>query len=351
VVVLASTLAFVASYVPTAVLAGRSRRGAGRSGQYGQGLYESGLLELKLKRLILFWGILSLVEIAVSRGVPLFNRSIDYTQFGIHSLHGFLNAVVIVFSNYAIYFYLTRKRRKYVGYFLLCLLWPMLLLTRQLLMSMILQALLIYITIRGLKWRQFLIVLVAVLVVIVLFGVIGDARSGGGFRKLALPSENYPDWLPSGFLWVYLYATSSLSNTNYNISQYTDIRFGLVQFVGNFMPSVLKDRLIIGGSEIDYQLSNKTFNVGTGMEEFLVGWGSWGTVFIMFLVGIAYNLVYDRARVDENIKWKMIVVVLIHNIILSIFANFMTSLVFLFQCLLHYYLGTTYYFYKRPSLG
>lgn len=348
-VAVGTSLAFFASYVASRLVVGRRLVRFEQAHPERPKFFESRNLESKLKKVFIFWALLSMAEVAIFHGVPLIRRSINYTLFGIPSIHGFLNAIIITLSNYALYFYLRRRERKYLGFFLLCLLWPVLLLTRQMLVSMVLQALFIYFMVRGIRWRRILFVTILALALIILFGILGDVRSGGGFRKLAEPSSSYPSWLPSGFLWVYVYATASLNNTNFNISQYPDLRFGPVQFVANFLPSILKRVINVGGYDIHYQLAVPAFNVGTGIESFLLAWGYWGTLFFLFLVGFLFSLIYYRARFDPNVKWKMIVVVLIHNVVLSIFASFMTSLVFLFQCFLHYYLGTHFYVYRRPK--
>lgn len=46
-----------------------------------------------------------------------------------------------------------------------------------------------------------------------MFGYMGDIRSGSSaFRAVARPTSSYPDWLPSGVLWFYIYITSPLAN-------------------------------------------------------------------------------------------------------------------------------------------
>ena len=114
----------------------------------GNQLIVSEKANLLLKCLFFIWIILSLFEIYYFRGVPVmaFIGGVDmrYTEWGIPSLHGLLNAVILTISNYSLFNYITTKNKKHLFLLLICFIWPIMLITRQLFMSMSVQALFIY---------------------------------------------------------------------------------------------------------------------------------------------------------------------------------------------------------------
>ena len=109
-----------------------------------------------LKYVFYFWGLLSLLEVLYFKTLPIFSvfgfGEGSYTEWGIPSLHGLLNSMILVISNYCIVLYIQKKENKYLTYFLFCLLWPLMLITRQLFMSMAIQGILIYFFFNKLKF-------------------------------------------------------------------------------------------------------------------------------------------------------------------------------------------------------
>ncbi|MGA9246316.1 MAG: hypothetical protein WBW03_30570, partial [Silvibacterium sp.] len=65
----------------------------------------------------------------------------------------------------------------------------------------------------GITLKRVRRVFAASVLVVLFFGYMGDIRSGSDvFREVARPTSNYPEWLPSGVLWFYIYTTSPLAN-------------------------------------------------------------------------------------------------------------------------------------------
>jgi len=307
-------------------------------------------VDRKIIRIFRFWIFFSLVEILFFRSLPLLSFAGlggHYTEWGIPSLHGLLNAMIITISNICYYRYLKSKEKFFLYLFILCLCWPILLLTRQVIMSMIIQAALIYIYINKIKISKFLLYFFAFFTVIFLFGLLGDMRSGtGAMEAIAGISDNYPSFLPSGFLWVYVYITSPLNNFNHNIFIYYDFAFSPLLAFTNLFPSFIRSK-ILPPSEVETSLVNDNLNVVTMHPQYLNAFGYCGALFFYFLYGLFVLYIYIQFKTKNNTKWLFMTVVLTHNLLLSVFVDFNFNLVFLFQLFLHYWLGTTFLTRKK----
>lgn len=299
----------------------------------------------RLRGLFRFWVCFSILEILIFRSLPFFSFlgfGGHYTEWGIASLHGLLNAMIITISNVCFYKYLSNRKKKYLYFFVLCLCWPMLLLTRQVIMSMIIQAALIYVYTNKIKISKILAYFSVFFAVVFLFGVLGDLRSGtGAIGTLAGVSDNYPSFLPSGFLWVYVYITSPLNNLNHNIYLYSDFSFSPLIAFANLFPSFIRSK-IIPFSVVKTPLVNDNLNVVTMHPQYLNAFGFYGALLFYFLYGLFVLYVFVQFKTKTNAKWLFMTVVLTHNLLLSVFVDFNFNLVFLFQLFLHYWLGTTF---------
>ncbi|EDM37181.1 putative transmembrane protein [Pedobacter sp. BAL39] len=314
----------------------------------GKTTYFSNIGINKVLKIVFFiWLSLTLVEIAYFRSLPLLALlgigAGAYTEWGIPSLHGLLNAMIIALSNYFFYLFLTTRNKKYLWFFLFCLCWPILLVTRQVFMSMSVQAVLTYIFLNKFKAKTVFTIALVALCVVFLFGFVGDLRAGDSlmFINLAQPSDDYPAFLPSGFLWVYIYVTSPLNNVNFNIDKYPGFAFNPSYVLSSFFPSFIRNMIFEKENIFDFKLVNQYLNVSSMFPNYLGAFGYWGSILFYFVLGTIFSLVYVKAtRKNVNIKWIFIIVVLLHNILFSVFVDFFSNLVFIFQMILHYFIGT-----------
>ena len=298
----------------------------------------------KLKVVFKIWLFFTIIEVLYFRGLPLLailglGGGIGrYTEWGIPSLHGFLNAMIITLSNYFFFYFLKNKRKKDLYLFLLCILWPIMLITRQMFLTMIVQATIIYILTNTIKISSIIKVVLAVCLVVVIFGIIGDLRSDADlFIQLVQPSHDYPTWLPSGVLWVYVYMVSPLNNVNYNIYNYSDFEFNLSPLISNFFPSFIRSKIFSSSGDSKFQLVNENLNVSTMFPNYLDAFGYYGSVFFFFFLGLIVSYIYIKYKSRKsNIVWLFILVIIIHNFIFSVFVDFFFNLVFLFQMVLHF---------------
>ncbi len=296
----------------------------------------------RLKFLFILWFFCSAFEIYFFKGVPLLaffgGSEMRYTEWGIPSLHGLLNAIILTISNYSLFNILKKNKdyKKYLLLYILCFLWPILLVTRQLFMSMSIQSLFLYFMLVRVNNKVIFRAIFLFLVIVVIFGIVGDLRTGASsFIELVQPTESYPSWLPSGFLWVYIYITSPFNNVNFNINKFDSFNLDFEPVVSQLIPSVIRTK-IFGESNLNFELVNENLNVSTLFPNYLFAFGFWGSVLFFFILGCLVSIIYLKTLSKiVNIAWLMILVVILHNTVFSVFVDFYTSLVFVFQILLH----------------
>jgi oligosaccharide repeat unit polymerase len=292
--------------------------------------------------LLIIWFSFSAFEIFYFRGVPLLafftGAEMRYTEWGIPSLHGVLNAIILTISNYALFNILKLKenRKRFILLYILCFMWPILLVTRQLFMSMGIQSLFVYFFLERVDKKVILRSLLLILTIVIVFGIVGDLRTGASsFIDLVQPTDAFPTWLPSGFLWVYIYITSPFNNVNFNINRFESLNFDLEPVVSQLIPSFIRTK-IFGESGMQIELVNENLNVSTLFPNYLHAFGFWGSIFFFFILGCIMSVIYLKTlSKNVHIAWIMIMVVILHNVIFSLFVDFFTSLVFVFQILLH----------------
>jgi oligosaccharide repeat unit polymerase len=305
----------------------------------------------KLRVLFYVWFFFSLLEITVFQSIPLLSffgigRNYTYHEWGIPTLHGLLNAIFSVISNYIFYFYLRTRNKKYLFYFFLCLIWPLLLVSRILFLSIFVEALFIFLYFNKIRISTLIRSVFVFVAIILVFGVVGDIRSGGGdgLSQLVRPSESYPDFLPSGFLWVYIYITSPINNINYNIDAFPQFSYHPDIAFSNILPSIIKSKITISGSDTDFELVDANLNVSTFHMNYLMSFGYVGALLFYVLFGLLFLICQRNALKGHNIRSVFILVLILHNVVFTTFSDLFLLLPFAFQLLIHIYVGYRFKF-------
>jgi len=178
--------------------------------------------------LLVAWALISFVEVVVSRGVPFVwlarGEGRTAQDFGISSVHGLVNSMLLGATMLYVYAGLALRRRIFFTPIFLTLVWGVLMVSRQILMVLMVQCVLLYLQQRKVNAAKFLgWCTVGGLAVILSFGVMGDFRSPTFVKNAAGLTAAYPDWLPSGIIWVYMYATTPLNNLIHTILMSTPL--------------------------------------------------------------------------------------------------------------------------------
>jgi oligosaccharide repeat unit polymerase len=170
---------------------------------------------------------------------------------------------------------------------------------------------------------------ILVIAALLVFGYVGDARSGrDAIIYIAAPTFDYPDWLPSAFIWVYIYLASPINNVNHNI----DIapNYFPLETAGTFIPSFARDDfLAAAGATQQWDLVSSDLNVSSLLQSFLTDFGVGGAIVFTLLCGVAFS--WLRRRAANSAAAFFMVVVVLHGLALSFFANLLFHLVFVFE--------------------
>ena len=171
----------------------------GESDAYFQGV------ERALDRWFHVWVALTVVEIIFSRGVPILwlltHRSHNYTDYGLPFVHVFIGSLLAVIAMGKLTLFLLKGERRRLRLPIFQIIWGVIVVSRGLMMTALLQYLVLFLCIKGVNLKILFRTVVSTMLVIVMFGVLGNLRSGGAsaFRKLAQPTSNYPEWrIPPG---------------------------------------------------------------------------------------------------------------------------------------------------------
>jgi oligosaccharide repeat unit polymerase len=227
-------------------------------------------LTKKLAVLSGIWVAITLVEIVVSKGIPILwlitGSNLSYLDFGIPSVHGFTNSLLLASALVSLAVYFETSQRKFLILPIGTIIWALLVISRNLLLVSLLQNVFLWLRYRAENVGRSLAkgAALAVLVLYV-FGVVGDLRTGAdNFLALAAPTFEVPKWLPSGFLWAYIYLVTPLNNMLFNLRNVIPLNTGaLPNTFSLLLPSILRDVLLPPTVDANSGLVTQAFNVGS----------------------------------------------------------------------------------------
>ena len=162
-----------------------------------------------LKFVLFVWLLGTVAEIAYSGGFPLYWKLVGdtrlYTEFGIPSFHGVMNAFYLQALSMACYLFLKLRRVKFVVLILVLLCWPISMLGRGILLGGLLQMACVLFLLTKLNTKKVFWLVLGLVLVIVAFGYIGDLRQTANPFSYLVSGQTAEVFagLPSGFLWFY----------------------------------------------------------------------------------------------------------------------------------------------------
>jgi oligosaccharide repeat unit polymerase len=300
-------------------------------------------IEKNLNRWFLYWLVLTAIEIAVSGGVPILwlitGGSKLYTEFGLPVIHVFVWTLleVLAMGKLGLYLLYGKKRRLFIPLFQIF--WGIVIVSRGMMLEAILQAIVLWILIRGLRIRSLIKITATLIMVVLAFGWFGDVRTGASaFRNLAQPTSNYPDWLPSGGLWAYIYATSplaNLTNTTLLTKPVNDALFS--RTIVYMFPTPIRNAIY--GEEIAAQLSGdmvgSNFNVSSAFIGPYLDYGFIGIGCYSALLGVIASYCW---RKQSTFRDKVRYTIVAQCLLLTIFWNYLFYNPFLGQVFWIYFL-------------
>ncbi len=282
-------------------------------------------LRSKTTHLTYFFVIFATFEFVVEGYVPLISMingaDISHFEFGIQSIHGFLMSFgALLFTCWFIIYNIDKKSRaKCLFFMFLIICFFALSVTRKMIVVVFIQVALVSFTMRK-RNSFFLKLAVYSLLCILVFGLIGDIRTGRDLFIELSRIPNYPSWLPSGFGWVFIYITTPLLNLANAYSFAPDPTFDL-SFMLKWLPSFIRSIFIDNDrSEVFlnfWQISG-AFNVGSGFMSMYLSFGTAGIFIFSFITGFLYKFLFLKV---SNISWYLVFIIYTSCVYLLIFNN------------------------------
>ncbi|MEV9594155.1 O-antigen polymerase [Aliarcobacter butzleri] len=295
------------------------------------------------RKIILFfniWIIGTVIELIYFRDLPILSlfglSNMSYHDFGLPTLHGFLNAIILSISMYMLYKYILTDKKVFLIYYLATLFVPIAGMNRGMLTSLLLQSLFVILVFKGIKLKSLLKICFYIVVFVFLFGMLGELRYQGNPDDLYTVfqiSENFPTFLPKSVMWVYMYITSSINNIENMIYQFEDFNFQPYIVIFGLIPSVIRVHLDL---PIQQNLVDVAFNVTSFMPNYLGAFGIYGSLFFYFFASMIAMAVYYRYINRYELRFGFTLIILLHSIVLSIFSDFFAIQVYVFQILIQF---------------
>ena len=251
------------------------------------------------------------IEVIYNCGVPLLWKLLGtkktYMDFSFFKLHGIFMSLLLTVGFYSLF----KKNCPYKWIYLLI---PILLISRQYLISILIEGLVLYLLSMKRRPKHLWLWLVGFVVVgIVAFGVIGNFRTGKAEFLYVAQFKAWADWVPSALKWVYSYICFSIANLNKLV--------GLTNGFENFGASTLTGILgipIPENASYDYLVS-PNFTVSTFMPSLYLDFGMLGPILFCLVIGMVSIWVYKRLSVSKI--YLMFYAIIVHNLIFLYFTN------------------------------
>jgi oligosaccharide repeat unit polymerase len=306
-------------------------------------------LERRLTVWFRVWIVISTVEIIVSGGIPLLwliqHSDKTYVDFGISSVHGLVNSLLLSIGLCRFALFLLTGKRRHLMVPLFILVWSVAVVTRNMLLVSLIEFGVLFFRLKPVQPKTILKLAVGVVCLILAFGAIGDYRTGSSdlIRLWAQPTEEYPEWLPSGVLWAYIYISTPINNLVYTSEVVQPVnRLTFPNTSATLFPSIIRG--VIYGSQLGTaesgELVASTFNVSTAYIGPFQDYGLLGIALFSMMIAAACQVFWFRRSVGDILIFS----VLTQCLVLSLFFNHFFLLPVISQVL-----WILYFFKKQPQ--
>jgi hypothetical protein len=225
----------------------------------------------------------------------------SYQDFGFKTVHGLLQSFYMFALSGTFLDWLIRRERRRLLLTLGLLAWPVMLINRGMFIWSVLELTAVYLILHRVRWRDLATIGLGVLAVVAVVGWVGDTRAAVGAKALtAVVAESAKpafDVLPSGFLWVYVYATSPINNVVAAID-HIQPAYSFFYSTVSIFPTVLREFLFPFRGDERYALGlvASEFNTGTIYVNYLADWGRVGAVIVVAGIQMLATYFYLIAR-------------------------------------------------------
>ncbi len=275
---------------------------------------------------ISFYLLCQIFQVIFFKGFPLLwlilKNYKTYFDYGIHSLNGFLNAIYLFSTTSLFLIYLKEKEKLKLSLLFFLLTIPILLVSRQLLVSVFLQIACCAIFY---KPNIFKTILKYGFILIFTFIVIGNMRTGlQELTEILRPKEFVPT-LFYPFLWIYAYIVTPFNNINVYIDYIRPVDAPVFE-LNALIPSVFRGYLGFENYQTGFSLVHENMTVSTFYLEPLQDFGRCYAFAFMALFQLFFLLAYRRAIKSKSPVHVIEYSIFYMIIILSIFSNLLLFL-------------------------
>ena len=247
-----------------------------------------------------------------SGGVPLIwkllgiNRT--YFDFGIPSLNGAFYGLIILLGAYSL------SQKSWDKYLYLSM--GLLMLSRQVIISIILEGLLFGFITKKVKISVQKVVLILTCLFLA-FTVLGNLRSGSNeMNKVFKAKEEYTN-IPTSIKWAYSYMTFSVSNFNNLVSMTGgNVNHG-VTIIEDLLPNIILKKIEIKKNFSSNYLVSLNYTVSTYLPSLYLDFGIIGIVIFNVLIAFFGYRLYFKIKKNDSVSNNdaMCYSIYVHNIV------------------------------------
>lgn len=264
------------------------------------------------------------------KGCPLIwlliNDGRTYIDYGIKSLNGLINALFLLSTTSLFIISLCSPKKRWKLFALLCAL-PIVLISRQLIISLFIQISCCLLLLRP-KTIKYVIIIFTL--VVSLFLILGNYRTGlTQLTRILQPEPYVPEFMYS-FLWIYAYLVTPFNNINASIEYIQPIWFPSNE-LKMVVPSFLHSLFHLEGNSAGFELVHENMNVSTFYLPLVQDFGQFYAFAFMVVVQLALCLAYRKAQNRGHLIDLIHYSVLFMIVFLSFFSNLLLYLPVIFQ--------------------
>lgn len=301
-----------------------------------------GLGSLVVGGFAIAYGIAAL-NVAFSGYVPLISLLTTgdsrYLDFGIPTVYGAFLAYSNALACLAFYLYLRSRQRLYLLLFLSIVCVHFVFITRQNLITLLVEAFVVRCLTVGRVSRS----TITILVVLGLsaFSAIGELRSGD-IKEIVRVDQNYM-WVPTSAIWLYAYSYFSVLNLE-NMMLFSGAPFHDGYMWNRLLPSIFR-------AEVDHGdfLEIASMNVSSYVYPIYMDVGSVGVLFWTALLGSVTAFFYYRALRERQFFHIGAYACLFFCALMSFFIDFWFYLPVIFQIFFFWLFNRIFFRHRRAS--
>jgi len=288
--------------------------------------------------------VLTFIDFLYSGGAPLIwlftGSDKTYANLGIPSIRG-LQYTMYLFS-LTIFFYILKyyKFNKWKLKIGIMVLLPFIMLARGLMIYGIFQVFCIAMFGRKIKLKQFRNIAICIVILIMIFGVIGDIRGANANPLGFLVNENIDNpllKLPSGFTWIYIYITANFNNILLTIGTFKP-SYSFFNVFYNLIPGFLKQLFIKTDDLASPLITDASLNVASFYAGYVTSFGIIGAILGGVILQF-FSTYYYYKSLSYNIGYLVAYSIMFTCIILSVFFDAFLTVSTFCQLILAVYLA------------